>query len=266
MIARQRADIALRLGRRTGGRRVAQLVTSCSSGGCIECGDVCPVKAARWRRRNLPAIMTLFSTRSSGVIWKVTLTNDRWSRGRGELSRASLSAIEKYLRRALDNLGQPGTISVGVIDAWYGWQQWELGAEFLVAGPSKSELYAAFSFGVTLQIEQVRDAGKAAKALLIAGQRAKCLPPYDALEPEPKSRRRGEYYVWIAGRPAGSRLFRYGCDRYFNALKKSKRPVVAAPKRGRPYPWWLEKFMFGNHHLNCQCIACGGLGLNYVRR
>jgi hypothetical protein len=152
-----------------------------------------------------------------------------------------------------------------MLDAWYGWQQWELGAQFLIAGPSKSELFEAFSFGVTLQIEEVSDVGNAAKALLIAGHRAKFLPPYDALEPEPKSRRRGEYYAWLVGLPVGSRLFRYGCDRYFHPLKKSKRPVVAAPKKGHPYPRWLEKFMFGNHHLNCQCIACGGLGLNYVR-
>jgi hypothetical protein len=265
MTSRQRADIALHLGRRSDGGRVARLVSICASGGCTECGDVCPLKAARWRRQNVPAIKTLFSTGSSNTIWKVRLTHGRWSRKRGELSRASPLAIEKYLRRVLDNLGQTATVAVGVIDAWYGWRQWELGAEFLVAGPSKSQLFDAFSFGVTLLIEEVEDVGKAAKALLVAAHRAKLLPPYDALEPEPKSRRRGEYYAWLASCPARSRLFRYGCDRYFHPLKKSKRQIVTAPKKGHPYPRWLEKFMFGNHHLNCQCIACGGLGLNYIR-
>jgi len=263
---RFRADTALQLSRRSDVGRVAQLVSTCTSGQCAECGDVCPLRAARWRRQNLPAIKNLFSTRTSGVIWEVRFTNDRWSRGRGELSRASLSAIEKYLRRALDNLGQPGTISVGVLDAWYGWQQWELGAQFLIAGPSKSELFDTFPLGAALRIEKVSDAGNAARALLVAGRRAKSLPPYDALEPEPKSRRRGEYYAWLVGCPVGSRLFRYGCDRYFNALKKSNRQGVAKPKKRHPYPLWLEKHMFGNHRLNCQCVACGGLGLNHVRR
>jgi len=127
VIVRQRADIALRLGRRSGGRRVAQLVSSCSSGDCTDCGDVCPVKAARRRRQTVPAIEKLFSTGSSDGIWGVRLTNERWSRGRGKLSGASLPAIEKYLRRALDSLGQPAIVAVGMIDAWYGWQQWELG-------------------------------------------------------------------------------------------------------------------------------------------
>jgi hypothetical protein len=259
-----RTDIALRLGRRSGGRRVAQLVSFCSSGDCTDCGDVCPVKAARWRRQTEPAIKKLFSTGSSDGIWEVRLTNERWSRGRGELSGASLLAIEKYLWRALNNLRQPASITVGMIDAWYGWQQWELGAQFLITGPSKSELFDTFPLGARLQIEKVGDARKAAKALMTASYRAKSLPPYDALEPEPKPR--GEYYAWLAGCPVGSRLFRYGCDRYFNALMKSKRPVVAALKKGHPYPWWLEKFMFGNHPLACQCIACGGLGTYYVRR
>jgi hypothetical protein len=190
----------------------------------------------------------------------VRLTHERWSRKPGELSGASHAAIEKYLRRAFDKLRQPEIVAVGVIDAWYGWQQWELGAEFLVAGPSKSELFDAFSKGVTLQIEKVSDAGEAARAVLVAGHRAKLLPPYDTLEQAPTPRRRGEYYAWLASCTAGSRLFRYGCDRYFNALKKTVRPPVAKPKKGHPYPWWLENYMFGNHPLDCLCVACGGPG------
>jgi hypothetical protein len=265
VIAAQRADIALRLGRRSGGSGVARLISSCSSGDCSECGDVCPVKAARSRRQNLPAIEKLLASRSHDVIWEVRLTSERWSRARGELGCASLSAIEKYLRRALDNLGQPATVAVGVMDAWYGGQHWELGAQFLIAGPGKSELFDAFPSGVTLQIKKVRDAAKAANALLVAGHRAKCLPPYDAFEPEPRSRRRGEYYAWLVGCPVGSRLFRYGCDRYFNPLKKSKRRMPVEAKEGHPYPEWLEKHMFGNHPRGCQCIPCGGLGLNKER-
>ena len=138
MTGRHRADIARQLSRRSGSRQVARLVSTCSSGGCTGCGDACPLKAARWRRQNLPAIKTLFSAGSSITIWKVRLTHQRWSHKPGKLNRASYLAIEKYLRRALDNLGQPATVAVGMLDAWYGWQQWELGAQFLIAGPSKS--------------------------------------------------------------------------------------------------------------------------------
>jgi hypothetical protein len=269
VIGRCQTDIALRLRRRSDGRGVGQLVASCSPGrcDCTECGDVCPLKAARWRRQNMPAIERLFSTRSCSAIWELRLTNERWTRDRGEeLSGASLPAIEKYLRRALDSLEQPAAIAVGMMDAWYGYQQWELGAQLIIAGPSKSELFVTFSHLGTLDIEKVRDVGSATKALLIAGHQAKRPPPFDASDPEPGSRRRGEYYAWQVGLPAGSRLFRYGCDRYFNPLKKSKRPVAAEPKKGHPYPRWLENFMFGNHRDSCRCMACGGPGLHSERR
>jgi hypothetical protein len=260
MASRLREDIELRLERRSGDRRVARLVSACSSDDCNDCGDVCPRKAARWRRQNLPAIQALFSASSSMTVWHVQLTHELWARKPGDLSSASHEAIEKYLRRALDELRQPAIVAVGVIDAWYGWQQWELGAEFLVAGPSKSELFDAFSKGVTLEIKKVTDAGEAASAVLVAAHRAKLLPPLDALEPAPKPRHRGEYYAWLASCPARSRLFRYGCDRYYSRLTKEPRPPKNKVKKGHPYPYWLENFMFGNHPADCLCTACGGPG------
>jgi hypothetical protein len=60
------------------------------------------------------------------VTLEMRLTNERWSHRRGDISSTSDLAIEKYLRRALDNLEQPATAAVGMIDAWYGRQQWEL--------------------------------------------------------------------------------------------------------------------------------------------
>jgi hypothetical protein len=253
-------DIALRLGRRTDGRQIAKLISSCSAGGCTACGDVCPVRAARWRRRNVTAIEKLFATRSSNVVWTIRLTNERWSRAPDELNHSSICAIEKAIRRSLDRLRQSRTIAVGVIDAWYGWRQWELGARFLIVGPSKSELFDVFRVGAAPQIDLIRDVGKAAKALFAAGQCAKYLPPLDAVSSELGRRRRGEYYVWLAARPPGSRVFRYGCDRYFNLLKKPQRLLHLRPKKGHPYPFWLRDKMFGNHAWNCQCIPCRGLG------
>jgi hypothetical protein len=48
-----------------------------------------------------------------------------------------------------------------------------VGAEvrFLVARPSKPELFDVISFVAVPRIEKIRDAGKAAKALLVAGRR-----------------------------------------------------------------------------------------------
>ena len=259
MIDAQR-DIALRLGRRTDGRQIAKLIASCSAGACTACGDVCPVKAARWRRRNVPAIKKLFSTKSSNVVWEVRLTSERWSRAPDELNHSSICAIEKAIRRSLDRLRQPQTIAVGVIDAWYGWRQWELGARWLIVGPSKSELFDVFRVGVAPQIDLIRDVGKTAKALFAAGQCAKHLPPFDAVSSELGRRRRGEYYAWLAACPPGGRVLRYGCDRYFNPLEKAQPLLHLRPKKGHPYPFWLRDQMFGNHAWNCQCIPCRRLG------
>ena len=131
---------------------------------------MCPAKVARWRRLNLAAIENLFSTRSSGVTWEVRLTNKRWSRGQGELSSTGLLAIEKYLRRALES--QTTRHRCSRCDGRLVWMA-AVGAEvrFLVARPSKSELFDVFSFVAVPRIEKVRDAGKAAKALLVAGRR-----------------------------------------------------------------------------------------------
>jgi hypothetical protein len=252
-------DIILRLRRRSDSGRTAKLVSSCVSGDCSGCGDVCPLKSARWRRRNLPAVEELFSKRLKVVGWEVLITSEQCARQPDELSLSSIGALEKGLRRSFDRVRLPSTIAVGMMDAWYGWRQWEVGARLLVVGPSKSELFAAFPVGVALQIEPIRDVRKAAEALFTAAQRAKYLPPFDAVSSELGSRRRGEYYAWLGGCPAGSRLFRYGCDRYFNPLN-NKRPLRLKPKKRHPYPYWLRESMFGNHAWNCQCIPCQGLG------
>jgi hypothetical protein len=247
-------DIALRL-RHRGDSRTAELLSSCTTGDCDGCGDVCPSKAARWRRRNLPAVEELLSNRLKDVSWEVLITSERWACPPHDLRASSICAIEKALRRSLDRLRLRSTIAVGMTDAWFGHRRWEVGARVLVAGPSKSELFDAFPVGI-LQIEPIRDVRKAAKALFAAAHRAKHLPPFDAVASEPGSRRRGEYYAWLAQCPGGSRVFRYGCDRYFNPLKKPPRQDHLEPKRGHPYPHWLVAHQFGAHDMRCTCKRC----------
>ena len=48
----------------------------------------------------------------------------------------------------------------------------------------------------------------------------------------------------IAGLAPGSRIFRYGCDRYFNRLKKTARPIHSKVKKGHPSPFWLGRWQF----------------------
>jgi hypothetical protein len=185
----------------------------------------------------------------------VRITRDRWKRARDDLTPVSLGAIEKAVRRSLDALGQPSTIVVGIIDAWYGWRRWEVGANLLIAGPSKSGLFDTFPSS-TLEIDEVTDLESAVVDLLRSGHTPKRMPPFDADSELPGTKRRGEYYAWLAGLTPASRIFRYGCDRYFKPLKKTARPVRPNVKRGHPNPIWLAPYQYGSHGMMCKCWIC----------
>jgi hypothetical protein len=193
-------------------------------------------------------------------VWNVWITRDAWKREKGELAEASLGAIEKTIRRALDRLNDPSIIAVGVMDAWRGFEDWQLGAQFLVSGPTRSELLDAFSqtkdFGGSLEVTAVQDIKAALKELY--GESAKAKKSLRFMAETLGRKSRGEYYAWLASMKPGERHFRYGCDRYLNPLRKSPRKILLKPKKGHPYPWWLEPCMYGTHPQHCDCRICRG--------
>lgn len=247
-------DIAARLTHRRDTRSIGPVLLACRTGGCDKCGDVCPIKAGRWVASNTPAIERALVTGQGVPVWKVMITRDRWVRAPDDLAHVSVGAIEKAIRRSLDALRQPSTIAVGIIDAWLGWRRWEVGAILLIAGPSKSELFDTFPLSA-MQIDEVTDLGPAVADLFRSGHTPKRMPPFDADGELPGTKRRGEYYSWLAGLTPGSRIFRYGCDRYFNPLQKQShwKPTI---KKGHPRPRWLEPYQYGTHGMMCDCWIC----------
>jgi hypothetical protein len=223
MTGRLQKDVILRLSRREGCKPIATILQACRKPSCTGCGDVCPVKAALWKATNLSVVKKLFRAKKNVSILHARITRDCWELRRGHLHEASLGAVEKFLRRSLDTLRQPATVAVGFVDAWYNHDHWEIGAELLIAGPSRSDLFNRFR-GASCQIDRVPDSATAALDLLGSARRAKLMYLL-ADATVPGSKRRGEYYAWLANLPFGSRVFRYGCDRYFNKLKKKNRPI-----------------------------------------
>jgi hypothetical protein len=260
-IRRLKRDIGERLADNPFRRNMARRVGACESGTCNGCGDVCPVKT---RRRAISTARPMRSLLKRGgadrQVWKVWITRDAWKREKGELAEASLGAIEKTIRRALDRLNDPSIIAVGVMDAWWGFDNWELGAQFLVSGPTRSELLDAFSktkdIGGSLEVTAVRDLKVALTQLFGDSGKAKKSPRFMAETIGRKSR--GEYYAWLASTKPGERLFRYGCDRYLHPLGKSPRKILLKPKKRHPYPWWLASSMYGSHPQRCNCRICRG--------
>jgi hypothetical protein len=259
---------------------LAERIDRCRKGSCDRCGDLCPVKASKWADENITKLVDLLANSGSEPVLLLRYTRESWSRRSGELALSGLSlyekqerraeqelvfanrdGVEKAFRRAFDKLNEPRVVAVGMIDAWYGYKSWKTGGSLIVAGIARSELYNAFPTG-DMVIETVSDTRKSLRELFARSRRPKLMPPLDAVEQLPKPRQR-EYLAWLACMTANERLFRYGCDRYFNRLAKTKKPIRVREKKGHPYPRWLEGHMFNNHPNKCQCRACGGLGKYY---
>jgi hypothetical protein len=254
-----RNDIADRLARRQDTRDVARRLWACETGGCDECGDVCPIRAGHWFRKTSPALNRLFLGSSGGSNREFLLGRTTWGRQEGHLGDAGLEAVFKTLRRALDSLREPSLVAVGIIDAWWGPGEWSVGARVFVAVPPKIDLYRAFDHtkGIAgpLEVLPVSDVGVALKRLFGDAQVAKC-SAWNFDDAVPKRSRRGEYYAWLAGLKPTARIFRYGCDRYFNRLKKQPRKIVLKPKKRHPSPWWLAPYQYDTHPINCECNIC----------
>jgi len=260
-IADLQRDIADRLAHKPACRSVAKLIASCQRGECARCGDACPNRAAQWLRDNSKSLHKLFLGSSGVSVQEFLLSRTTWGRQEGHLADASLKAVFKSVRRALDSLRDPSLVAVGMIDAWWGPSEWNVGARVFVAVPPDLDLYQAFdstkNIGGPLKILAVPNVDVALKRLFRDAQRAKCTQ-WRADGAVPKRSLRGEYFAWLAGLKPTARIFRYGCDRYFNKMKKALRPIELKPKRGHTYPRWLEPYMYGSHSMRCECNICRG--------
>jgi len=252
-------------------------IDNCRDGDCRECGDLCPVKAANWVKGYVPRIAALLVEVDSKHLFHVRHTREEWARGNGELASPGLSLYEKQRRRAeggavyaglggvtksirrgLDSLNDPRMVAIGAIDAWRGYDRWLVGGSLIVAGVERSIIYDVLPGGGLL-IEPVTDLRKTLRAWFARSRVPKLMPPFDAVL-KLSVKQRSEYLGWLAGMEPNQRLFRYGCDRYFNRLPKVRRITRPKVRKPRPYPRQLIPYMFGNHPHNCQCRACGGLG------
>lgn len=252
-------DIGHRLRRDQRSRSLARRIINCQAGGCEQCGDLCPVKAAKWLEKHAEAVELALTANVANPVWHITFVRDLWNKEPGLLEHCSVDAVKKSIRRSLDALRQPATVAVGHVDAWYAWKKWEIGATLLVVGPDKNQLCDVFPAQI-LSIEKIERS--AVPNNLKRTYRAKRSVVF-AANNEPPKKRRGEYYAWLASIAPGCRLIRYGIDRHFNLLAKSAKPIRVKEVKRKKYPVQLIPYMFDNHPPGCQCEPCGGLGKFY---
>jgi hypothetical protein len=180
--------------------------------------------------------------------------------------RFSIAAAKKLNRLALDKLYYPTLIAVGTfkvsVAPKHEGSGWKCEIHQIVSGAKKAELEKVFSSsrpaaGNFLRVKEVTNLGQAIGDVLKRDvQGWQHLYQTEITPDRPKKGHRAEYYEWLLGLNADERVVRYGCDGYFNKLKKKPRLVrVKVPKK-RPYPIWLSPYMFGGHGENCCCREC----------
>jgi hypothetical protein len=224
----------------------------CGAGKCIE---ACWFGARQRRLTEVPRVCRLFR-QSRRPMFEVLLSRAAWSRPIGQLRSANIYWGKQFLRRALDNLYQPDTIAVGMFKAFAVGDgeetNWRCAMHYLVAGPDKRQLrdiiphekYHHEFASISPRIIAVDNLGQAVSRVLRRDLQVLLNPWHPNVEsPIPGKIERTEFNDWLLGLTGGARLFRYGCNASFNKLIKQGRKK-RTPKK-RPYPHWLEPFMFG---------------------
>jgi hypothetical protein len=248
--------------------RLAAL-TDCDQGYCgrLKCSEVCQFGTRHRRLNEIPAAHHLLR-KSAGPLYEVRVGRGGWAQSAGKLNRVSIAAAKKLNRWALDRLYNPDLIAVGVFKVSVAPKHegggWKCEIHQIVSGAKKTELEKVFStsrpaVGNFLRVKEVTNLGQAISDVLKRDVEGWKHPYRTEMTPDrPKKVRRAECYEWLLDLSADERMVRYGCDRYFNKLKKKPRVVrVKVPKK-RPYPVQLQPYMFGSHPVNCNCPRCQG--------
>jgi hypothetical protein len=241
----------------------------CKENDCsrLKCSEVCQVGTRRRRLKEIPAVHHLFR-KSGGLICEVRLGRGAWAQPAGSLDRASIAAAKKLNRWALDRLYNPDLIAVGTfkvsVAPKHEGSGWKCEIHQIIAGAKKKELEKVFSSGRPaagnfLKVKEVTNLGQTISDVLKRDVQGWQHPYRTETTPDrPKKVHRAEYYSWLLSLRPNDRMIRYGCDRYFNRLKKKPRVVHHKIRKGHPMPIWLERYMFGSHPSTCRCIRCMG--------
>ena len=234
--------------------------------GRVKCAEVCQFGTRRRRLTELPLVYRLLH-KSAGPFCEVRVGRGGWAQPAGKLNRVSIAAAKKLNRLALDKLYMPSLVAVGVFKVSVAPKHegggWKCEIHQIVSGAKKKELEKAFSSsrnasGNFLRVKEVTNLGQTISDVLkrdVQGWQH----PYrtEITSDRPKKVRRAEYYEWLLGLSSDERMVRYGCDRYFNRLKK--KPRLVPQKKKRPSPIWLSPYLFGTHPMTCTCVRCMGL-------
>ena len=233
--------------------------------GRVKCSEVCQFGTRRRRLTEIPAVHRLLS-KSAGPLYEVRIGRGAWAQSAGKLNRVSIAAAKKLNRWALDRLYNPDLVAVGIIRVSvapkHEGRGWKCEIHQIISGAKKKELENVFSTSRDasdnfLRVKKITNLGQTISDLLKRDVQGWRHPYQTETTPDrPRKGHRAEYYEWLLDLSANERMVRYGCDRYFNRLKK--KPRLVRQKKKHPRPIWLAPYMFGSHPMNCTCNRCTG--------
>lgn len=196
--------------------------------GRVGCSEACWFGTLRRRVPEVRAIRRLME-QHQGVLHKVIVWNPSWGSQSAELQPVNISAAKKLISRTLNSLCNVEVVAVGTIqfftfhyvDRWIceihlivaGSDEKTLEKEFAIAGP-----YASVRISKVVNLNETIDQITSCNTLrvqMIDGRR--------------NAAQRTEFYKWLLNMKIGARLFRYGCDKNFDAI--TKRTITWKPRK-----------------------------------
>ncbi len=170
-----------------------------------------------------------------------------WIVAHGNLARFSISAAQKMTRRGFDNLFFPDLVALGLFKVFVSQTDYKIELNLIVAGASKIKVERAFH---DTRAEHIGSVHRAIDNMLNGRLQARgasgewtTIRAYGE-EIDQNSEQWPEYIRWLKVH-LRSLVFRYGCDRHWNRLRKAPRLRETKVKKRHPYPEWLEPYWFG---------------------
>jgi hypothetical protein len=221
--------------------------------GRVNCLEACWFGTRRRRENEIAAIRRLLQPESE-TLHEVRAVHGVRCCLMGDLDKVSIAAAKQVNRHALDKLYNPDAIAVGTfkvsVNTHGGMGDvWVFEIHQIVAGCDKASLEKAFAsprigkfISNTVSIKTVEDLDQTISNVL---RRDLEIWRPQGQDPAPSRGQRLEFYKWLLSLDVRARLIRYGCDHYFNKLAKQPRLFEVKPRKPRPYPYHLKKYMYG---------------------
>jgi hypothetical protein len=235
--------------------------------GRLKCTEAC------WfgiRRRRLTEIALVYQLlqQCQAPLYEVRIIRESWQRPIGKLQAGSIAAAKQFNRRRLDTLYYPTVVAIGTYKATIAPRhvgaRWITEIHEIVGGVEQEELERIYSVKRALPgfsnnifwAKAVTDLAPTINDVLRRDLPLWQHPYSKQLGPRANKTERAEFYAWLLRLNPEERLIRYGCDKYFNRLVKKPRIYRAKLKRKRPYPFWLQPYMYDTHDVRCKCNVC----------